>query len=59
MKAVIYARCSSDSQPEESIEDQMRECTAFAEINTSIENLLNSIQQSDCLLLLVLSGMDV
>ena len=31
MKAVIYARYSSDSQREESIEGQLRECTAFAE----------------------------
>ena len=30
MKAVIYARYSSDSQREESIEGQIRECTAFA-----------------------------
>ena len=33
MKAVIYARYSSDSQREESIEGQIRECTAFAERN--------------------------
>lgn len=31
MKAVIYARYSSDSQREESIEGQLRECAAFAE----------------------------
>lgn len=31
MKAVIYARYSSDNQREESIEGQIRECTAFAE----------------------------
>ena len=31
MKAVIYARYSSDNQREESIEGQLRECTAFAE----------------------------
>ena len=30
MKAVIYARYSSDNQREESIEGQIRECTAFA-----------------------------
>lgn len=30
MKAVIYARYSSDSQREESIEGQIRECTDFA-----------------------------
>ena len=35
MKAVIYARYSSDSQREESIEGQLRECTAFAEKNDS------------------------
>ncbi len=34
MKAVIYARYSSDNQREESIEGQMRECTAFAEKTT-------------------------
>jgi len=34
MKAVIYARYSSDSQREESIEGQLRECTAFAEKNS-------------------------
>ena len=33
MKAVIYARYSSDSQREESIEGQIRECTAYAEHN--------------------------
>ena len=31
MNAVIYARYSSDNQREESIEGQLRECTAFAE----------------------------
>lgn len=31
MTAVIYARYSSDNQREESIEGQLRECTAFAE----------------------------
>ena len=30
MKAVIYARYSSDSQREESIEGQIRECTDYA-----------------------------
>ena len=33
LKAVIYARYSSDNQREESIEGQIRECTAFAEKN--------------------------
>lgn len=33
MKAVIYARYSSDNQREESIEGQIRECSAFAEKN--------------------------
>ena len=33
MKAVIYARYSSDNHREESIEGQIRECTAFAEKN--------------------------
>ena len=33
MKAVIYARYSSDSQREESIEGQIRECTEFAKKN--------------------------
>lgn len=33
MKAVIYARYSSDSQREESIEGQLRECQEYAERN--------------------------
>lgn len=33
MKAVIYARYSSDNQREESIEGQLRENKAFAEKN--------------------------
>lgn len=33
MKAVIYARFSSDNQREESIEGQLRECTAYCEKN--------------------------
>jgi Site-specific recombinases, DNA invertase Pin homologs len=33
MKAIIYARYSSDSQREESIEGQLRECKAYAEKN--------------------------
>ncbi len=33
MNAVIYARYSSDSQREESIEDQLRECREYAERN--------------------------
>ena len=33
MKAVIYARYSSSSQREESIEGQIRECMAYAERN--------------------------
>ena len=33
MKAVIYARYSSDNQREESIEGQIRECTEYAEHN--------------------------
>ncbi|MDR2156230.1 MAG: recombinase family protein [Clostridiales Family XIII bacterium] len=30
MKAIIYARYSSENQREESIEGQLRECKAFA-----------------------------
>ncbi|MEG9429967.1 MAG: recombinase family protein [Christensenellaceae bacterium] len=33
MKAVIYARYSSDNQREESIDGQLRECNAYAEFN--------------------------
>ena len=33
MKAVIYARYSSDSQTENSIEGQLRECKEFAKKN--------------------------
>ena len=46
MTAVIYARYSSDNQREESIEGQIRECTAYAEKNAyaviaqSVERIL-------------------
>ena len=33
MKAVIYARYSSDNQREESIEGQIRDCRDYAEYN--------------------------
>ena len=33
MKAVIYARYSSDSQREESVEGQIRECKEYAKHN--------------------------
>ena len=33
LRAVIYARYSSSSQREESIEGQVKECTAYAERN--------------------------
>ena len=33
LKAVIYARYSSSSQREESIEGQVKECMAYAERN--------------------------
>ena len=33
MRAVIYARYSSDNQREESTEGQIRECTEYAEYN--------------------------
>lgn len=36
MKAVIYARYSSDSQREESIEGQLRECKAYTDKNDII-----------------------
>ena len=35
MRAVIYARYSSDNQREESIEGQLRECLQFAKRNGS------------------------
>ena len=38
MNAVIYARYSSDSQREESIEGQLRECGDYAEYTASIEH---------------------
>ena len=48
MKGVIYARYSSDSQREESIEGQLRECKEFAEkngitiLNTYIDRALSA-----------------
>ena len=51
MTAVIYARYSSDNQREESIEGQIRECTAYAEKNgITIEGLKkpkNDIHEDD------------
>ena len=45
MKAVIYARYSSDNQTEASIEGQMRECMEFAE-NAEIEVIGNYIDRA-------------
>ena len=44
MTAVIYARYSSDNQREESIEGQIRECTAYAEKNdiTIVKELIGT-----------------
>jgi DNA invertase Pin-like site-specific DNA recombinase len=48
VKAVIYARYSSDNQREESIEGQLRECKEFAEkndftiLNTYIDRALSA-----------------
>ena len=49
MKAVIYARYSSDNQREESIEGQIRECTAYAEKN-GITVLKHYIDRDYCAL---------
>ena len=45
MKAVIYARYSSDNQTEASIEGQLRECMEFAE-RTSIDVIGNYIDRA-------------
>ena len=48
MKAVIYARYSSDNQREESIEGQLRECMEYAErhgmtiVDTYIDRALSA-----------------
>ena len=48
MKAVIYARYSSDSQREESIEGQIRECTAFAEKHgITLDDVKEATQKAD------------
>ena len=49
MKAVIYARYSSDNQREESIEGQIRECSAFAEKNgiTILKHYIDSTIKLD------------
>ena len=46
MTAVIYARYSSDNQREESIEGQIRECTAYAEKNdiTIVKHYIDRFQ---------------
>ena len=48
MTAVIYARYSSDNQREESIEGQIRECTAYAEkngITSTIEGVVSTTDE--------------
>ena len=47
MTAVIYARYSSDNQREESIEGQIRECTAYAEKNASFFDFDRSMTVDD------------
>lgn len=42
MNAVIYARYSSDSQREESIEGQLRECREYASISPLLWTLHGS-----------------
>ena len=50
MTAVIYARYSTDSQREESIEGQIRECTAYAEKNgfTVVKHYVRLLQVCCC-----------
>jgi DNA invertase Pin-like site-specific DNA recombinase len=45
MKAVIYARYSSDNQTEASIEGQLRECLEYAE-NAGIDVIANYIDRA-------------
>ena len=45
MRAVIYARYSSDNQTEASIEGQLRECMEFAE-RTGIDVIGNYIDRA-------------
>ncbi len=45
MKAVIYARYSSDNQTEASIEGQLRECMEFTE-RTEIDVIGNYIDRA-------------
>ena len=53
MKAVIYARFSSDRQREESIEGQIRECTEYAQrqgitiINTYVDRAKSASKDVD------------
>ena len=47
MKAVIYARYSSDNQREESIEGQIRECTEYA-VRNDIMILSSYIDRALC-----------
>ena len=48
MKAVIYARYSSDAQSEQSISGQVRECTEYAQrigidiVNTYIDRAMSA-----------------
>ena len=55
MNAVIYARYSSDSQREESIDDQIKECMNYAERtgvkNTKFEHNINISLINSCITL--------
>ena len=43
MTAVIYARYSSDNQREESIEGQIRECTAYYAVH--LQAIVHPVEQ--------------
>ena len=60
MNAVIYARYSSDSQREESIEGQIRECTEYAKediirAEKDIEMAVDQYKKSNCMHAIVIS----
>lgn len=51
MNGVIYARYSSDSQTEQSIEGQLRECQEYADANNIKIDTANSLTEQEKALL--------
>ena len=56
MRAVIYARYSSDGQREESVEGQLRECKEFADRHNILKNrkYIGEYRYGDIIIIMVM-----